>query len=74
MALRPDESTVMYNVACIFCQLGRRSEGLDALRKAWNAGFKDVSWARRDPALSILHDEPEFQKMYPADNEASSVS
>ena len=70
MALRPDESTVMYNVACIFCQLGRRTEGLDALRKAWNAGFKDVSWARRDPALAILHDEPEFEKMYPPDNDA----
>jgi hypothetical protein len=23
----------------------------------------------RDPALSLLHDEPEFQKMYPADSE-----
>ena len=65
MALRPDESTVMYNVACVFCQLGRKSEGLDALRKAWTAGFKDPSWARRDPALTILHDEPEFDRLYP---------
>ena len=39
MALRPDESMVMYNVACVFCQLGRKPEGLDALRKAWQAGF-----------------------------------
>jgi non-specific serine/threonine protein kinase len=66
MALRPDEATVMYNVACVFCQLGKKPEGLEALRKAWDAGFKDPSWARRDPDLSILHGEPEFEKLYPA--------
>jgi tetratricopeptide (TPR) repeat protein len=72
MALRPDESTVMYNVACVFCQLEKKPEGLEALRKAWNAGFRDPSWARRDPALTILHDDPEFEKLYPADDAASA--
>jgi non-specific serine/threonine protein kinase len=65
MALRPDEATVMYNVACVFCQLGKKSEGLEALRKAWDAGFKDPSWARRDPDLAILHGDPEFERLYP---------
>jgi non-specific serine/threonine protein kinase len=73
MALRPDESTVMYNVACVFCQLGRKPEGMDALRKAWNAGFRDPSWARRDPSLALLHDEAEFQKLYPAAPEGSPL-
>jgi Flp pilus assembly protein TadD len=65
MALRPDEATVMYNVACVFCQLGRKSEGLEALRKAWAAGFKDAVWARRDPDLALLHGDPEFERLYP---------
>jgi non-specific serine/threonine protein kinase len=65
MALRPDEATVMYNVACVFCQLGKKPEGLEALRKAWNAGFKDPSWARRDPDLALLHGDPEFERLYP---------
>jgi serine/threonine protein kinase/Tfp pilus assembly protein PilF len=65
MALRPDEATVMYNVACVFCQLGKKPEGLEALKKAWDAGFKDPSWARRDPDLAILHGEPEFDRLYP---------
>jgi tetratricopeptide (TPR) repeat protein len=65
MALRPDEATVMYNVACVFCQLGKKSEGLEALRKAWDAGFKDPSWTRRDPDLALLHGDPEFEKLYP---------
>jgi len=65
MALRPDEATVMYNVACVFGQLGRKSECLEALRKAWNAGFKDPSWARRDPDLAVLHGDAEFDRLYP---------
>jgi non-specific serine/threonine protein kinase len=65
MALRPDEATVMYNVACVFCQLGKKPEGFEALRKAWNAGFKDPSWARRDPDLALLHGDPEFERLYP---------
>jgi TolB-like protein/Flp pilus assembly protein TadD len=66
MALRPTEATVLYNVACIYCMLNRKTEALDALTKAWNAGFKDADWARRDPDLSLLHGEPEFDRLYPA--------
>ena len=65
MALRPNDAVVLYNVACTFGQLGRKPECLDALRKAWDAGFKDPSWARRDPDLAILHGDPEFEKLYP---------
>ena len=66
MLLRPNEPTVLYNAACTFCMLQRKPEALDAIRKAWDAGFKDAVWARRDPDLTILHDDPEFQRLYPA--------
>ncbi|MFQ5670140.1 MAG: protein kinase [Acidobacteriota bacterium] len=66
MALRPNEGTVLYNVACIFCQMNKKSEALDALRKSWNAGFTDATWARRDPDLALLHGDPEFEKIYQA--------
>ncbi|MFI4943437.1 MAG: protein kinase [Burkholderiales bacterium] len=65
MALRPNDAIVLYNVACTFGQLGRKPEALGALKKAWEAGFKDPSWARRDPDLTLLHGEPEFEKLYP---------
>ena len=65
IALRPDDAVVLYNVACTFGQLGRKAESLGALRKAWDAGFKDPSWARRDPDLAILRGDPEFEKLYP---------
>jgi non-specific serine/threonine protein kinase len=69
MTLRPNDAMVMYNVACVFGQLGKKPEALDAIKKAWEAGFKDRSWARRDPDLALLHDDTEFQKLYPDDDD-----
>ena len=66
MALRSNETTVLYNAACVYCQLGRKGEALEALRQASKAGFQDGSWARKDPDLALLHDDPEFEKLYPA--------
>jgi non-specific serine/threonine protein kinase len=65
MVLRPNEATVLYNAACTFCFLGRKADAVDALRKSWNAGYKDADWTRRDPDLATLHGDPEFEKLYP---------
>ncbi len=65
LALRPTEATVLYNIACGFCMLNKKTEALEALTKSWNAGFKDADWARRDPELVLLHGDPEFERLYP---------
>ena len=65
VTLRPNEATVLYNAACVFCSMNKKSEALDAIRKAWEAGFKDPEWARRDPDLEPLHGDPEFERLYP---------
>jgi hypothetical protein len=65
VTLRPNEATVLYNAACVFCSTNKKSEALDAIRKAWEAGFKDPEWARRDPDLELLHGDPEFERLYP---------
>jgi serine/threonine protein kinase/Flp pilus assembly protein TadD len=66
ITLRANEASILYNAACNYCGLKRKAEALDTLRKAWDGGFKDATWARRDPDLALLHDDPEFQRMYPA--------
>ena len=66
MVLRPNEATVLYNAACNFAALGRRVEAIDALKKAWEAGYKDAAWTRGDPDLASLHGDPEFERLYPA--------
>ncbi len=65
VTLRANEASILYNAACLYCKLGRKSDALDALSKSWEAGFKDAAWARRDPDLNLLHDEPEFNRLYP---------
>src|SRR6202790_4132565 len=66
MTLRANEASILYNAACVFCLLKKKLEALDALRKAYDAGFKDPNWARRDPDMALLLGDPEFERMYPA--------
>jgi serine/threonine protein kinase/Flp pilus assembly protein TadD len=66
MALRPDDAIIMYNVACLFANMDKKPEAMRALRKAWEGGFTDPQWARQDPDLAPLHDDPEFDRLYPA--------
>jgi len=65
VTLRANEASILYNAACLYCVLDRKAEALDALGKAWEAGFRDSVWARRDPDLLKLHDDPEFDRLYP---------
>jgi len=71
MVLRPTDSHVHYNAACTFCNMSMKAEAMDALSKAWRAGFRDSEWVRRDPDLALLHDEPEFDRLYPEKTAAS---
>jgi non-specific serine/threonine protein kinase len=65
VTLRANEASILYNAACVYCLLKKKPEALEALRKAWEAGSKDSVWARRDPDLTLLHGDPEFERMYP---------
>ena len=67
--LRPNEATVLYNAACAYSTMNQPSEAIEVLKKAWEAGFRDPQWARRDPDLVPLHGHPDFERMYPAGSE-----
>jgi serine/threonine protein kinase/Tfp pilus assembly protein PilF len=71
ITLRANEASILYNAACTYAILKRKREALETIKKAWDAGFKDSVWARRDPDLALLHDDPEFLRLYPlpADSE-----
>jgi tetratricopeptide (TPR) repeat protein len=71
MVLRPSDANIHYNAACTFCAMSKKVEAMTALARAWNAGFRDPDWVRKDPDLTILHGEPEFERLYPASGEAS---
>ncbi|MGE0455583.1 MAG: protein kinase [Vicinamibacteria bacterium] len=63
VALRPGEGIVLYNAACTYGVLKRKQEALDLLRSAFDAGYGNPEWAARDPDLSCLFDDPEFQRL-----------
>jgi serine/threonine protein kinase/tetratricopeptide (TPR) repeat protein len=74
ITLRANEASILYNAACAYCRLERKTEALDTLRKAWEAGFHDAVWARRDPELALLHGDPEFERLYPEKHSPPSAS
>ncbi|MGC1580654.1 MAG: tetratricopeptide repeat protein, partial [Candidatus Acidiferrales bacterium] len=74
ITLRADEASILYNAACAFCDMKKKPEALDALRKAWEAGFHDAVWARRDPGLTLLHGDPDFERLYPEKPASPSAS
>jgi tetratricopeptide (TPR) repeat protein len=63
VALRPDDSNILYNAACTYGVMGKKAEALDLLRKAEASGYSNLDWAARDPDLSCLHDDPEFKRL-----------
>ena len=65
MAMRSNDASVLYNAACAYCYLRRKPEAIDALKKAWERGWRDGGWARRDSDLTLLHGDPEFERIYP---------
>jgi len=44
--------------------LGKKAEALAALRRAKEAGYSNDDWARQDPDLLCLHDNPEFIALF----------
>jgi serine/threonine protein kinase/tetratricopeptide (TPR) repeat protein len=66
ITLRANEASILYNAACTYALLKRKREALETLTKAWEAGFRDSTWAQRDPDLAVLRGEPEFERLYPA--------
>jgi len=74
ITLRANEASILYNAACTYAILKRKREAMETIKKAWEAGFKDSVWARRDPDLALLHDELEFQKLYPLPEDSASAA
>jgi non-specific serine/threonine protein kinase len=63
VALRPNDSNVLYNAACTYGVLQRKAEALDMLKKAKEAGHGNWEWAAQDPDLMCLHGDSEFERL-----------
>jgi len=61
VALRPRDSNVLYNASCTYALLKEPKEALEMLKAAKEAGWANLDWAKRDPDLISLRENPEFQ-------------
>jgi tetratricopeptide (TPR) repeat protein len=64
MALRPDDTMILYNIACVFCLMNNAKDAMNSLKKACDAGYSATAWARQDPDLALLHGDPEFESLF----------
>jgi len=63
LELAPGDSLMLYNVACLYAQLGEKKKAIATLRDAIAAGVTNFQWMIRDPDLTCLHDDPEFVEL-----------
>ncbi|MBV7330572.1 tetratricopeptide repeat protein [Chloroflexi bacterium TSY] len=56
----PDDA---YNMACVESIAGNREKALNLLAEALEKNPNQVDWARQDPDLLWLHDEPRFWEL-----------
>ena len=61
--LRPEDGNTLYNAACVYGILERPADALEMLRRAIKSGYANFDWVRRDPDLTLLRDNSEFQEL-----------
>ena len=72
VALRPNDGNTLYNAACTYGILQKKTESLDTLKRAVAAGYGNLTWAAQDSDLQCLHDVPEFQQLVGRSGQAAS--
>lgn len=58
----PDHPNLFYNLACYYSLTHREKDGLEALQKSIQLGYKNHGDVRTDPDLENLRQTPEFKE------------
>jgi serine/threonine protein kinase/Flp pilus assembly protein TadD len=66
-SLRPRDPIIVYNAACTYGVMNKKAEALELLKRLGEVGNFSFDWASRDPDLTCLHDDPEFQRLVAED-------
>ncbi|MHC1765158.1 MAG: hypothetical protein AB9869_12805 [Verrucomicrobiia bacterium] len=61
--LRPEDSLVLYNLACSYSLTDQVDQALAALESALKMGYRDFKWLAEDPDLQNVRRHPMFQKI-----------
>ena len=61
--LKPEDSTVHYNLACSYSLLKMANSCLAALRKAMRLGYPDFAFMEKDPDLEFIRKDPRYKEL-----------
>ncbi|MFQ5719263.1 MAG: protein kinase [Acidobacteriota bacterium] len=65
LEIDPDDALVLYNVACIYSQLGENDRALDCLEKSLltAGGTASLSWTKNDPYFDPVREHPRYKAL-----------
>jgi len=63
LEIDPEETSILYNVACVYSLLGRTEEAIGCLEKVMEHGTFYKNWAAKDSDLDSLRSDPRFQAL-----------
>jgi tetratricopeptide (TPR) repeat protein len=61
--LRPDDPTVLYNLACSYALTGQNVAAISMLSEAIERGYDDFKWLLKDPDLKRLRSLESFKSI-----------
>ncbi|HXV74764.1 MAG TPA: protein kinase [Candidatus Polarisedimenticolaceae bacterium] len=61
VTIAPNETGLLYNVACIYATIERTKEALDHLERAVAAGYNHKAWLENDSDFDSVRDHPRFR-------------
>jgi tetratricopeptide (TPR) repeat protein len=60
---RPESAPLWYNLACAQARSGQSAKAVEALRRAVEAGFRDLAHLEADPDLGTIRREPGYRAL-----------
>ncbi len=63
LEIDPEETSILYNVACVYSLLGRTEDAIGCLEKVMEHGTFYKNWAAKDSDLNSLRSDPRFQAL-----------
>jgi len=63
LALDPEDSSVLYNLACVYALQNETDRALDCLEKSVASGMGHKEWIEHDSDLDSLRSHPRFQAL-----------
>lgn len=63
LEIDPEETSILYNVACVYSLLGRTEEAIGCLGKVMEHGTFYKNWAAKDSDLDNIRSDPRFQAL-----------